>query len=59
MKGEAFAVVDPPEVKSPDSLSTQSTPVCADFPQARQLKLQMQMTEPTVLCVFTPIPHSL
>lgn len=48
MKGEVFVVKGPLEVRAPDSLSMQSSTVCADFPQTRQLKLQMQKTESTL-----------
>lgn len=45
MKGEVFAAKGPLKVRAPDSLWMQSSTVCADFPQTRQLKLQMQKTE--------------
>lgn len=60
MKGEVFVVKGPLEVRAPDSLSMQSSTVCADFPQTRQLKLQMQKTESSLyhVCFHSQIPHS-
>lgn len=60
MKGQGFVVKGPLEVRAPDSLSMQSSTVCADFPQTRQLKLQMQKTESSLYhgCFHSKIPHS-